>query len=326
MISQSHSHAGLAPRNSKTGPAPREGRPAFTMIELLVVIAVIGILVALLMPAVQAARETARRTQCRNNLKQIGLALHNYLDRFTVFPPAYASTYDANGNDTGMCWGWGSFLLDDLEQSQLKEQIHFFQQINDPYNVKWATMPLSAFTCPSDVYLETFTISVDPNGNPLPKPVTVARGNYVAVNGNNGVTGNQATNDGAFLEDQSFKPRDITDGLSQTFFISERCHNMSDTTWTGAVTNCGTVDHRDPSIGAIEGNAALVLGHCGPHPPNNPEVTDADALASMHPLGVCFLFGDGSVQYVNSFIDLSVYDALATRAGSDTAALQFTTQ
>ena len=307
-------------RKPPHGPAHR---PAFTLIELLVVIAIIAILIAILMPAVQAAREAARRTQCRNNLKQIGLALHNYLDRFKVFPPAYASAIDVNGNDTGMAWGWGSFLLDDLEQSQLKQQIHFFQQINDPYNVKWATMPLSAFTCPSDVYLETFTISVDPNGNPLPTPVKVARGNYVGVNGNNGVTGNQATNDGAFLENQSFKPRDFTDGLSQTFFISERCHNMSDTTWTGAVTNCGTVDHRDPSISAIEGNAALVLGHCGPHPPNNPEVTDADALASMHPIGVSFLFGDGSVQYVNSFIDLGVYDALATRSGGEEAALQF---
>jgi prepilin-type N-terminal cleavage/methylation domain-containing protein/prepilin-type processing-associated H-X9-DG protein len=310
--------------NTQTGPSTRARQRAFTLIEVLVVIAIIGVLVALLLPAVQAAREAARRTQCRNNLKQIGLALHNYLDRFAVWPPAYASGYDVNGNDTGMGWGWGSFLLDDLEQPALKKEINFFLQISDPANLTPATMSLSAFTCPSDVYIETFTISVDPNGNPLPTPVTVARGNYVAVNGNNGVTGNQATNDGAFLEDRSFRPRDITDGLSCTFFISERSHNMSDTTWTGAVTNAGVVDHRDPSVGAIEGSAALVLGHCGPHPPNNPSVTDADALASMHPIGVNFLFGDGSVQYVNSFIDLSIYDALATRSGGEQAALTFT--
>jgi prepilin-type N-terminal cleavage/methylation domain-containing protein/prepilin-type processing-associated H-X9-DG protein len=292
---------------------------AFTMIELLVVMAIIGILVALLLPAVQSAREAARRTQCRNNLKQIGLALHNYLDRMKRFPPAYASAYDSGGNDTGMGWGWGSFLLDDLEQSALKKQINFGGQISDPSNLTPATTYLSAYTCPSDVFMEKFTITVDPNGNPLTTPVTVARGNYVAVNGNNGVTGNQATNDGAFLEDTSFRPADITDGLSNTFFIAERCHNMSDTTWTGAVTGVGVVDHRDPSPSAIEGSAALVLGHCGAHPPNNPSVTDADALASMHPIGVNFLFGDGSVQYVNSFIDLGVYDALATRSGGDTA-------
>jgi hypothetical protein len=81
------------------------------------------------------------------------------------------------------------------------------------------------------------------------------------------------------------------------------------------------IDMRDPSVGAIEGSAALVLGHCGPHPPNNPEVTDADALASMHPIGCCFLMGDGSVQFINSFIDLSVYDALASRAGGESVAL-----
>jgi prepilin-type N-terminal cleavage/methylation domain-containing protein/prepilin-type processing-associated H-X9-DG protein len=310
-------------RQPQTGRAPCP-RAAFTLVELLVVIAVIAILIALLLPAVQAAREAARRTQCRNNLKQIGLALHNYLDRMQRFPPAYASAYDSNGNDTGMGWAWGSFLLDDLEQSALKKTIVFGQQVSDPANLTPATTPLSAFTCPADVYIEKFTISVDPNGNPLPKPVTVARGNYVGVNGNNGVTGNQATNDGAFLEDTSFRPRDITDGLSSTFFISERCHNMSDTTWTGAVTGAGVVDNRDPSPGAIEGSAALVLGHCGPHAPNNPLVTDADALASMHPNGCNFLFGDGSVQYVNSFIDLGVYDALASRSGGEQSALSFT--
>jgi hypothetical protein len=84
------------------------------------------------------------------------------------------------------------------------------------------------------------------------------------------------------------------------------------------VTGTGVFDNRDSSPSAVEGSAALVLGHCGPHAPNNPNVTDADALASMHPLGVLFLLGDGSVQYIGSQIDLSVYDALASRAGGET--------
>src|SRR6201997_2494347 len=95
-------------------------RRAFTLIELLVVIAIIATLIAILLPAVQAAREAARRTQCRNNLKQMGVALHNYLDRMRVFPPAYAAALDTSSNDTGMGWGWGAFLLSDLEQSGLK--------------------------------------------------------------------------------------------------------------------------------------------------------------------------------------------------------------
>ncbi len=234
-----------------------------------------------------------------------------------VFPPAYASALDTSGNDTGMGWGWGAFLLSDLEQSGLKKQINFNLPISNPNNLTAATTWLPAFNCPSDILIEKFSIAIDGDGNPLPTPVTVARGNYVAVNGNNGVTGNQATNDGAFLEDRSFSPKDITDGLSNTFFVSERCHSMSDTSWTGAVTGGGVFDNRDSS--APEGAAALVLGHCGPHAPNNPEVTDADALASMHPLGVLFLLGDGSVQYIGSQIDLSVYDALASRSGGETS-------
>ena len=293
------------------------GRRAFTLIELLVVISIIAVLAALLLPAVQAAREAARTTQCRNNLKQIGVALHNYYDRMGRFPPAYVSGIDAGGNDTGMGWGWGSFLLEDMEQVGLKQAIGYTRQIADPKNLKPSTTFLSSHYCPSDKLFETFTITVDPNGNPLNPPVTVAHGNYVAVNGNNGVTGNQATNDGAFLENTSFRIADITDGLSNTFFISERCSNMSNTTWVGAVTGAGVFDNRDSSPSAIEGSAALVLGHCGPHAPNNPLVTDADALASMHPMGVLFLFGDGSVQYINSLIDLSVYDAYASRAGGE---------
>jgi len=299
------------------GASKSRHRLGFTLIELLVVIAIIAILVALLLPAVQSAREAARMTQCRNNLKQIGLALHNYYDRMKRFPPGYVSALDINGNDTGMGWGWASFLLDDIEQMNLRHNITFTKQIADTGNLSSRTTSLPAYVCPSDKFFETFTISVDANGNPLPTPVIVAHGNYIAVNGNNGVTGNQATNDGSFLENQAFRIADITDGLSNTFFIAERCSNMSNTTWVGAVTGAGTVDARDPSTAAIEGSAALVMGHCGPHAPNNPNVTDADALASMHPMGVLFLFGDGSVHYINSLIDLSVYDALASRSGGE---------
>ena len=95
---------------------------------------------------------------------------------------------------------------------------------------------------------------------------------------------------------------------------------MSYTTWVGAITGAGTVDIRDPSTDAIEGSAALVVSHCGPHPPNNPEVTDADATSSGHVGGAHFLLGDGSVRFVSSVIDVNVYDALASRAKGDTVA------
>src|SRR5687768_15998198 len=100
-------------------------RSAFTLIELLVVIAIIAILIALLVPAVQKVRESAARTQCRNNMRQIGIALHSFHDRFKKLPPGYVSNVDANGEDTGPGWGWAAFLLDDLEQAPLKRSINF---------------------------------------------------------------------------------------------------------------------------------------------------------------------------------------------------------
>jgi prepilin-type N-terminal cleavage/methylation domain-containing protein len=93
----------------------RMKRNAFTLIELLVVISIIGLLIALLLPAVQAAREAARRTQCVNNLKQIGLALHNYHSSHQTFPPGYISNFDASGNDSGPGWGWAAILLPQME-------------------------------------------------------------------------------------------------------------------------------------------------------------------------------------------------------------------
>ena len=185
----------MQPRTNAIAPRIARG---FTLIELLVVIAIIAILIALLLPAVQQAREAARRSQCKNNLKQMGLALHNYHDRMKCFPPGYLSLVNAGGNDTGPGWGWGAFLLNDLEQKSLYRTINFTKDVGDPANTVPRLRFLSAFFCPSDQQLERFTVK-NASGVVLGD---LAQANYVAVNGNNGVSGSPSTNDGAFLENR----------------------------------------------------------------------------------------------------------------------------
>jgi prepilin-type N-terminal cleavage/methylation domain-containing protein/prepilin-type processing-associated H-X9-DG protein len=287
-------------------------RSAFTLIELLVVIAIIGILVSLLLPAVQKVRESANRMQCQSNLRQIGVALHNYHDEKKHFPPGYSTGTNPDGSDSGPGWGWASFLLPYLEENDLFATISFNLQIYGPANAQARLTNIPFFMCPSDQkVIMNFTVS-DGNGNAI---CDVAWAAYIAVNGNGGVSDHAGDNDGAFLRNQVFKIASIEDGLSQTLFIGERSTTMSLTTWAGAVTGGIVPSLRDPT--ASESAAALILGHCGPHLPNNPIVTDADAFSSGHPHGVNFLFGDGAVRSIDSNISTATYDALATRANND---------
>lgn len=308
-------------------------RQGFTLIELLVVIAIISVLIGLLLPAVQKVRESAARLQCKNNLKQIGLALHAYHDRANGFPPAYVSNLrpgtlasapggDCTWNETGPGWGWAAYLLNELEQNNLFQQIRFDLDIKDPANAAVRGMTLRIFICPSEPRPDPF-LTVDAGGNSL---VTVAHSSYIGMNGApNGVTSDAFDNNGAFIRNCRLQMKDITDGLSNTLFIGERCTNMSNTTWVGAVQGAVVPDLRYKStaeqMANAEGDAALVLAHGSTtHLPNNPLVVDADATASFHINGVNFLFGDGSVQSINSGINAQVYQALCTRNGGEAIA------
>jgi len=294
-------------------------RTAFTLIELLVVIAIIGILIALLLPAVQKVREAANRTTCANNLKQIGLALHNFHDRTRRFPPGYFDVAPWPLDDQGPGWGWASYLLADIEQDNLLRQINRNLNVGDPSPaiVAARTNFLPIFQCPSDPHpVTTFTVT-DGGANSW----VLAHASYVACNGNDGVDDTSTPpHTGAFVRDvRGLRIAAITDGLSNTFFVGERCTNMSWSTWTGAVT--GALDPSIRSPGDFSGASALVLGHCGPHLPNDSIVTDADAMSSGHIGGVQFLFGDGSVRMIANTIPQFVYDALATRDGGETVDL-----
>ncbi len=296
----------------------RSRRHAFTLIELLVVIAIIAVLIGLLLPAVQKVREAASRLKCQNNLKQIGLALLGYHDTANAFPPGYQTRVASDNSDLGPGWGWGAFLLDHLEQGNLRRTIRFDLQISDPANTAARLTVVPIYVCPSEQKTGTFTV-VDANGKPI---VDAARGSYVAMNGILGVSSDAFDNNGAFLRNQPMRIADIRDGLSNTLFVGERCTSMSSTTWTGAVTNGVVPAQRYPSpadqLANAEAAAALILSHGSrDHLPNNPLVFDADATASFHIQGVNFLFGDGSVHPISSGINGLVYEALLTRSGGE---------
>jgi prepilin-type N-terminal cleavage/methylation domain-containing protein/prepilin-type processing-associated H-X9-DG protein len=277
-------------------------RRGFTLIELLVVIAIIAILIGLLLPAVQKVREAASRLRCKNHLKQIGLALHNYHDRTGSLPPGYTSGVASGGTETGPGWGWATYLLPDLEQENLYRQI----DLSGPIGSSPArAQTLKVFLCPSDGEIGTFTAAGT--------PVTVAHANYVGVFGTNEVESNPGAGNGTFFRNSRVRFGDIADGLSNTYVVGERSSDIALATWTGAVPGARVPLRRDPS--QSEGNFFLVLGR-GDHRPNAPE-SHIDDFYSRHAQGLNCLFGDGSVRSVGNGVSPQVWAAVQTRAGGE---------
>lgn len=176
-------------------PSNRRG---FTLVELLVVIAIIGVLVGLMLPAVQNVRESARRMQCSNHLRQLGLAMQNYHSAYKQFPPGYVSqvTRDGNGPETAKIdpltwdaapgWGWGAALLPQLEQSGLAGQIQYDRPVWDPFNADAVGSTISTFLCPSATGGDEPFFVRDENGRQLlidGNEIQLGRSHYVASHG-----------------------------------------------------------------------------------------------------------------------------------------------
>jgi prepilin-type N-terminal cleavage/methylation domain-containing protein/prepilin-type processing-associated H-X9-DG protein len=315
-------------------------RRGFTLIELLVVIAIIAVLIALLLPAVQGAREAARRTQCINNLKQMGIALHNYHDAVLAFPPGYiaASKFVDGETDTSPGWGWATMILPQLEQAPLFAAMNFNLPVQAAANTTAIVTNMNAFLCPSDQILSTTFPLTDGFGNTV---ATVSPSSYAACTGSDAADvalglNNDGSGNGLFYRDSSVRIAMIIDGTSQTVALLERAWGDTEGTWVGAPA--GAVVVRGP-LNPCPGSAyatylspCLILAHC--HLLNTNADTDSglDDPSSFHPGGANALFADGSVHFLKNVLgDLGVYpngstiytpsslieQALGTRAGGE---------
>jgi prepilin-type N-terminal cleavage/methylation domain-containing protein/prepilin-type processing-associated H-X9-DG protein len=294
----------------------RRHRRGFTLIELLVVIAIIAVLVSLILPAVQQAREAARRSQCKNSLKQIGLALQDYHGVFNKFPPGYVSLFDGSGNDTGPGWGWGAMILAQLEQTNLKSTINFNLPIEDPANATPRIAPLPVYLCASDSLQPIWpAVTRDASANPTGTICNVSSSNYVAVFG---VSEPGIGGEGIFFRNSGISIKDIQDGTSLTLLVGERTHYYCEATWVGSVTGARIFPPAgSPASPEIQNASGMTLGHTQEGAPNAPDI-ECNNFSSRHSGGAQFVFADGHVQFISKNINRATFQALSTRAGGET--------
>jgi prepilin-type N-terminal cleavage/methylation domain-containing protein/prepilin-type processing-associated H-X9-DG protein len=335
-------------------------RKGFTLIELMVVISIISLLIALLLPAVQRVREAANRTQCLNNLKQMGLALQNYHGTYGSFPPALDARFQPMWH-----WSWMARSLPFLEQDNLYHQaIEFAQNTADPVvfdgtpgYASWSpwggypfglgllpenpiiAAPVKIFLCPTDFSPRVFAVPT-PYGSPL--PIVQAVTDYQGVTGTN-----YFLQDGSLAVDAPVRYTDLSDGSSNTLLVGERA-NVKEITYGAWFSGCGQLDRSLPKDSNQRGSADVVLGtrevnsqqsddvivnECpyGPYhfqPPNL--IRDSTGIIqpacdqfhfwSWHPGGANFLMADGSAHFLPYNAD-TILPALGTRAGNEALGL-----
>lgn len=315
----------------------------FTLIELLVVIAIIAILIAILLPAVQQAREAGRRVSCRSHLHQIGIALHNYMDNFTVLPPGGIGTSIANSNTLG----WHVMILPYVDQAPLYNTADFSVVNYNSFDTVFGSKRIPLFFCPSSTkelengsttqYTTHFYGNMGPKGTGaggvatinynclptvecpiLPVGVIVAQGGY--------------SQDGVFRQNSRFSMRDITDGSSNTIFCFELSHNRSP---FGQDNQVFRKWHRgmdgnasQPAKNVVYPMNTIVYPNTGTYMAQNPvgtigqNVFNDVSMGSNHTGGCHILLGDASVKFQSENTDTLVLKGAASRASAEITTLE----
>jgi len=311
----------LSTTERETSPSTSGNRSGFTLIELLVVIAIIAVLIALLLPAVQQAREAARRSQCKNNLKQLGLALHNYHGTHNTFPPGSMSV--------GNLFGAQVMLLPFLDQAPLYNQMNFRVNYNATQNLFALQIRVPGYYCPS-FGNEMGTGST--TGTPCyalhyygvmgAKGTAPGGATYTIVGTTTGAHGGFATN-GMLYQNSSTRFRDLTDGSSNTLIVGEI--SWDPTKIPGGYSN----HHRgwiQGSGGTSGGNASYSAKNIGSKIHSQgyggTGYFNDISFGSNHTGGCHFVLGDGHVRFVSENINFATYLAAASRANGESLSLE----